>query len=55
MYNYPDECFERVSLTKEAQELGQMYVNEEVVIQASIEACYQIAKATINNLDVLAN
>lgn len=31
LYNYPNECFERVRLTKEAQELGQMYVNEKVV------------------------
>ncbi|PIQ19492.1 MAG: PIN domain protein [Flavobacteriaceae bacterium CG18_big_fil_WC_8_21_14_2_50_34_36] len=55
LFNYPKECFERVSLTKEAQELGQMYVNEKVVGQTSIEDCYHIAMATINNVDVLAS
>jgi predicted nucleic acid-binding protein len=55
LFNYSKDCFERVSLTKEAQELGQMYVNEKVVGQTSIEDCYHIAMATINNVDVLAS
>ena len=27
LFNFSNDCFERVSLTKEAQELGQIYVN----------------------------
>ena len=55
LFNFSNDSFERVSLTKEAQELGQMYVNEKVVGQTSIEDCYHIAMATINNVDVLAS
>lgn len=33
LFNFSNDSFERVSLTKEAQELGQMYVNEKVVGQ----------------------
>jgi hypothetical protein len=55
LFNFSNDCFERVSLTKEAQELGQIYVNEKVVGQTSIEDCYHIAMATINNVDVLAS
>ena len=39
LFNFSNDSFERVSLTKEAQELGQMYVNEKVVGQTSIEDC----------------
>jgi predicted nucleic acid-binding protein len=52
---YPNECFERVKLTEEAKELGEMYVKENVVGPTSIEDCYHIAIATINNVDVLAS
>lgn len=55
LFNYPKECFERVSLTKEVKVLGQKYVDEKVVGQTSIEDCYHIAMATINNVDVLAS
>jgi len=55
LFNYPSDCFERVSLTKEVMELGQNYVDEKVVGQTSIEDCYHIAMATINNVDVLAS
>lgn len=55
LYNFSNDSFERVNLTKEAQELGQLYVNEKVVGQSSIEDCYHIAMATINNVDVLAS
>ncbi len=47
--------FERVSLTLEAKELGEQNVKEKVVGQTSIEDCYHIAIATINNVDVLAS
>ena len=39
----------------EAKELGEQYVIEKVVGQTSIEDCYHIAMATINNVDVLAS
>lgn len=55
LYQYPDEFFERVQLTVEAKELGELYVKENVVGQSSIEDCYHIAMATINNVDVLAS
>lgn len=55
LYQFPDEFFERVSLTEEAKELGELYVKENVVGQTSIEDCYHIAIATINNVDVLAS
>lgn len=55
LFNYPNDCFERVILTKEVKELAQMYVDEKVVGETSIEDCYHIAMATINNVDVLAS
>jgi hypothetical protein len=55
LYEYPDDVFERVSLTVEAKELGELYVKENVVGPTSIEDCYHIAIATINNVDVLAS
>jgi len=55
LYQYPDDVFERVSLTAEAKELGELYVKENVVGPTSIEDCYHIAIATINNVDVLAS
>ena len=55
LYKYSDDFFERVSLTNEAKELGELYVKENVVGPTSIEDCYHIAIATINNVDVLAS
>jgi hypothetical protein len=55
LYQYPDDFFGRVSLTIEAKELGELYVKENVVGPTSIEDCYHIALATINNVDVLAS
>jgi predicted nucleic acid-binding protein len=55
LYHYSDTFFERVTLTLEAKELGECYVNENVVGHTSIEDCYHIAMATINNVDVLAS
>jgi predicted nucleic acid-binding protein len=55
LYQYPDDVFERVSFTAEAKELGELYVKENVVGPTSIEDCYHIAIATINNVDVLAS
>jgi hypothetical protein len=36
-------------------ELGQRYIQENVVGRTSLEDCYHIAMATINNVDVLAS
>lgn len=55
LYQYPDDFFERIILTLEAKELGELYVNENVVGPTSKEDCYHIAMATINNVDVLAS
>lgn len=55
LFEFPNECFERVELDLEAKELGEMYVKEKVVGKTSIEDCYHIAMATINNVDVLAS
>jgi hypothetical protein len=55
LFQFPDDFFERVSLTEEAKELGELYVKENVVGQTSIEDCYHIAMATINNVDVLTS
>lgn len=55
LYQYPNAFFERVSLTEEAKKLGELYVKENVVGQTSVEDCYHIALATINNVDVLAS
>lgn len=55
LYEFSDDFFERVSLTMEAKELGELYVKENVVGPTSIEDCYHIAMATINNVDVLAS
>ncbi|MBS4041499.1 MAG: PIN domain protein [Flavobacteriales bacterium] len=52
---FPDAFFERVTLTLEAKELGELYVKENVVGKTSMEDCYHIAMATINNVDVLAS
>jgi predicted nucleic acid-binding protein len=55
LYQFPNDNFERISLTEEAKELGELYVKENVVGQTSIEDCYHIAMATINNVDILAS
>ena len=48
--NYSEENFERVVFTKEAQDLGKKYIEEKVVGESSLEDCYHIAIATINNM-----
>lgn len=53
--NYPEEMFEKISLTEEAITLADTYVAEKVVGKTSIEDCRHIAMATINKVDVLAS
>lgn len=52
---YPEEMFEKISLTEEAILLAEMYIAEKVVGKTSIEDCRHIAMATINKVDVLAS
>ncbi|MBP1638294.1 MAG: type toxin-antitoxin system VapC family toxin [Bacteroidetes bacterium] len=55
LYQFDNECFERVVLTNEAIQLADTYVVEKVVGRTSIEDCRHIAIATINKVDVLAS
>lgn len=55
LLNYPDDHFEVIKLSNEAKELGEMYIQENVVGRTSIDDCYHIAIATIHNVDVLAS
>jgi hypothetical protein len=55
LFHYPNESFERLVFDKEAKELGEKYIHENVVGRTSLEDCYHIAMATINNVDVLAS
>lgn len=55
LYRYPDESFQKVSLSNEVTQLAELYIKEKVVGPTSIEDCYHIAMATINNVDVLAS
>ncbi|MGJ3235625.1 hypothetical protein [Marivirga sp.] len=49
------DFFEKVYLTEEAKILGSKYVEERVVGETSIEDCFHIVLATIENVDVLAS
>jgi hypothetical protein len=52
---FPGECFESIVFTKEALNLAERYIIENVVGKTSIEDCRHIALATINRCDVLAS
>jgi len=55
LLDYPDNYFEVIKLSNEAKQLGEMYIQENVVGKTSIDDCYHIAMATIHNVDVLAS
>lgn len=55
LFDYSSDFFEKVYLTEEAKILGSKYVEERVVGETSIEDCFHIALATIENVDVLAS
>jgi predicted nucleic acid-binding protein len=55
LQKYNKECFERVSLNKEAMELADRYISEKVVGKTSLEDCRHIALATLYKIDVLAS
>ena len=46
---------EKVLVTKQAIDLAQLYVNEKVVGETSIDDCVHIATATINKVDMLVS
>jgi len=52
---YPEDCFERVKLTKEAIQLADRYIAEKVVGETSLRDCRHIALATVAKVDVLAS
>lgn len=49
----PEEFKERVVVTPEALHLAQMYVNEKVVGETSLDDCIHIATATLNKVDIV--
>lgn len=49
-----DEHIEFLSITVEATELAEQYINENVVGKTSRSDCLHIAIATLNNADILA-
>ncbi|MBK9332421.1 MAG: hypothetical protein IPM96_08515 [Ignavibacteria bacterium] len=53
--NYPENFFERVSLTEEAIELADSYISEKVAARSRIEDCRHIAIAAINKADVIVS
>ncbi len=46
---------ERIEVSPEAYRLGQVYVDEKVVGQTSLDDCIHIATATINKVDILVS
>ena len=51
----PDEHIEFLTITEEANQLANRYVEENVVGKTSLEDCRHIALATLNNADILAS
>lgn len=52
---YPQQNFDFVTLTEEANRLAERYIAEKVVGKTSIEDCRHIALATISKVDILAS
>ncbi|MEQ1734326.1 MAG: PIN domain protein [Bacteroidia bacterium] len=50
-----EEHTERVLVTPEALKLAEMYVNEKVVGETSMDDCIHIATATLNKVDILVS
>jgi hypothetical protein len=49
------ENLERITITPEAFELAQIYINEKVVGETSFDDCLHIAIATLSKVDVLVS
>lgn len=52
---YAENRIEKVELTEEANQLADLYINEQVVGHASKADCQHIAIATVNKVDVLVS
>lgn len=50
-----EEHKEVIQVTAEALQLGQTYINENVVGQTSLDDCIHIAVATLSKVDVLVS
>ena len=53
--NYAPKQIERVTLTKEATDLADHYIGEQVVGKTSRADCQHIAIATLNKVDILVS
>lgn len=53
--NLPDECKERVLVSPDAFKLAQIYVDEKVVGETSLDDCIHIATAILNRVDILVS
>lgn len=53
--NLPDELKEKVLVTPDALQLAQIYVDEKVVGETSLDDCIHIATATLNKVDMLVS
>ena len=49
----PQDCIQKIELTKDAYELAQTYISEKVVGKTSFTDAQHIATATVNRADVL--
>lgn len=55
LLSYSADKFERIELTKQAIQLADTYIAENVVGKTSLVDCRHIALATVNKVDVLAS
>jgi len=46
---------ERIEITKEVFDLGQLYIDNKVVGKTSLDDCIHIATATLNKVDILVS
>ena len=53
--NLKEEHKEVVAITPEALQLGQTYIDDNVVGQTSLDDCIHIATATLSKVDVLVS
>ena len=53
--NLKDSQKEVISVTPEALQLAQTYINENVVGQTSLDDCIHIATATLSKVDILVS
>jgi len=51
----PADCYKYLELDKEARQLGNAYIEENILGQASLNDAFHIAIASVNRLDVLVS